>query len=344
MPSKGSRSEYSGQSKRYALVRVYEILKEYTDEDHHMKQSELVDKLCELYDLNVNRKLIAEKIEDINYLGKDYGLEVSSEKGSGTYLLGRMFEKSEIRFLIDAVFSSRSIGQKQALEITNKLQKFLSKYERKSFKYVAKSGEITRTDSKSVLYNIDTLLTAIEGGKKISFNYNREYLDQEKNEKKKNQIKTASPYYLVNNQGKYYLVCNIDWFNDITNLRVERMSNIVILDEDVRDVKTIPGLEKGLDISKYANANIYMFATDTINANIRIDSDYSVAYVLDWFGDNARVYKGDDGRIYARITASEWALIYWCLQYGETIELLEPHTTREKIKEIVDKMHNNYKD
>ena len=119
-------------------------------------------------------------------------------------MLNRPFEKREIGFLIDAVFSSRSIDQKQAQELTAKLQRFLSKEDRKSFAYLSKSSEMTRTDNKLVFYNLDMILDAIEKGKKIRFNYNRYYVDTLKNEKKKNRRLVASPYYLVNNQGKYY--------------------------------------------------------------------------------------------------------------------------------------------
>ena len=55
----------------------------------------------------------------------------------------------------------------------NKLLKFLSKDDRKSFFYLSKGGEITRTNNRQVFYNIDIILDAIEKGKRIKFKYNR---------------------------------------------------------------------------------------------------------------------------------------------------------------------------
>ena len=342
MPTKDSKTVYEGQSKRFTRFRVFEILSDYTNIDKHLKHTEIQEKLSSIYDIHVERKNIRECIDDINYLGQPYGIYVSSEKGDGAFLLSRMFEKSEIGFLIDAIFSSRSIAQKQAQELTDKLQKFLNKDDRKSFCYVSKSGEITRTDNKLVFYNLDIILDAIEKGKKIKFKYNRFYLDEQKNEKMKNRSMIASPYYLVNNQGRYYLVCNNNYFNDIANYRIERMFDIEILDEDIRPIKSLEGCEKGFDIAKYANDNIYMFSTKSINAKIRIDGDYAVSFVQDWFGDNAKIYQDTDNKIYAEIHGSEQALVYWCLQYGEAIELLQPVSTREKIKEIVENMAKKY--
>lgn len=344
MPIKGSKIENDGQKKKYARFRMYEILNDYSSGDRHLKHTEILEKLNSLYSIQVERKSIREYIEDINFLGEPYGVYINSEKGDGAFLLNRLFEKSEIGFLIDAVFSSRSIDQKQAQELTTKLQKFLCKKDRKSFAYLSKSSEMTRTDNKLVFYNLDMILDAIEKGKKIRFNYNRYYVDTLKNEKKKNRRLVASPYYLVNNQGKYYLVCNNNYFNDIANYRIDRISNVEILDEDVKPIETLEGCENDFDIAKYANENIYMFSTKSINAKIRIDNDYSVSYVQDWFGDNSKIYQDKiDGKVYAEIKGNEQALIYWCLQYGESIELLEPASTREKIKSIVDEMGKKYK-
>lgn len=343
MPAKNSKTMHDGQKKRYTRFRVFEILNDYTNGDKHLKHNEIQEKLSSIYDIHVERKNIRECIDDINYLGEPYGIIVNSEKGDGAFLLSRLFEKSEIGFLIDAVFSSRSIDQKQAQELTTKLQRFLNKDDRKSFVYLSKSREITRTDNKLVFYNLETILDAIEKGKKIRFNYNRFYLDTIKNEKKKNRILVASPYYLVNNQGRYYLVCNNNYFNDISNYRIERMTNIEILDEDVKPIKSLEGLANGFDIAKYTNENIYMFSTQSVTAKIRIGNEYTISYVQDWFGKNARIYKDkQDNEIYADIQGDEQALIYWCLQYGESIELLEPTSTREKIKAIVENMKNKY--
>ena len=76
---------------------------------------------------------------------------------------------------------------------------------------------------------------------------------------------------------------------------------------------------------------------------IKIDNDYIVSYVQDWFGKSAKIYQDKkDNKLYANIHGNEQALIYWCLQYGESIELLEPVSTRKKIKGIVDSMRKKY--
>ena len=118
MPTKNSKPIYEGQSKRFTRFRVFEILNDFTNGDRHLKHTEIQEKLSSIYDIHIERKNVRECIDDINYLGEPYGIYVNSEKGDGAFLLSRVFEKSEIGFLIDAVFSSKSINQKQAQEIS----------------------------------------------------------------------------------------------------------------------------------------------------------------------------------------------------------------------------------
>ena len=85
-----------------------------------------------------------------------------------------------------------------------------------------------------------------------------------------------------------------------------------------------------------------MFATNSVNATIQIYDDWATAYVEEWFGKNAKFYQKNN-ITYADVTANEQALIYWCLQYGDTIELVEPKETREEIKEKIAILSKRYK-
>ena len=62
----------------------------------------------------------------------------------------------------------------------------------------------------------------------------------------------------------------------------------------------------------------------------------------DWFGKNASVYQ-KNGEIFADVKANEKAIVYWCLQYGEHVELLSPQPIREKIKSAIGNMAKRYR-
>ena len=324
-------------NKKMSPLCILYVLKEYSDETHPLTQSQILTKIEQQYGLQLERKSIGANIDSLI----DFGFDII-KTDKGCYLGQREFESSEVSFLIDAVFSSRSINSKHSIKLAEKISKFLSVNERKKYKYICKADEIIRTDNVQLFYTIDILNEAIEKGKKVQFNYNRYYFNKETREKKNQKNYVINPYFLINNQGKYYLVCSHDYYNEIANYKVELISNIKILDADIKPITALKGCEQGVDMAKYANENIYMFHNKTVNATLKIEDEYSAEYIVEWFGQNAKFYQ-KDGIVYADVSANEQALIYWCLQYGDTIELVTPSTTREEIKNKIENLSKRYK-
>lgn len=325
----------SPNNKKLSILYILKILQDYSDENHLLTQKDIAKLLYTNYGMECERKSISSNIDAL--IDLDYDIIKGS---NGCYLNSRKFEPSEIQFLVDAVFSSKSIPSKQSKELATKLSGLLSNYQKKQYKYIYKADEINRTSNKQLFYTIDIINEAIEKGKKIKFNYIKHSFKKDENQKKREYI--INPYFLVNSQGKYYLVCNYEYFDDIANYKVEKIENIEILDKDIKLVTELKGYENGLDISKYTNEHIYMFSDAPIRAIVRVEDEYAVDVIEDWFGSNARLYSQDKD-MFAELRVSELSLIYWCLQYGETIELISPEGTRNKIKVIVDEMAKKYK-
>lgn len=324
-------------NKKLSPLCILSILKESSDENHPLKQEQIIQKLYSKFGLELERKSVGATIDSL----VDFGFDIVKTK-NGCFLGEREFEKSEISYLVDAVFSSKSIDSDHARKLSQKLSNFLSEFERRKYKYIYKSDQIVRTDQKQLFYTIDILNEAIEKGKQVEFNYNRFYFDKAKNEEKKQKRYIINPYFMINNQGRYYLVCNLNCFDDIANYKVELISNIKILDSPAKPIKKLKNCENGVDMAEYANQNIYMFHNKTINATLKILSEYSAEYVAEWFGKNARFYLKDEV-LFADVKVNEQAIIYWCLQYGETIELISPKETRNELIKKIDAMKKNYK-
>jgi len=323
-------------NKKMAILCILNILREYSDEQHLLTQQEIIQKIENQYGIQLERKSISTNIDSLI----DFGVDIIKSK-NGCYLAGREFEPSEISFLIDSVFSSKSIDSKNSQVLISKISQFLSKYQRKRYKYIIKADEIIRTDNKQLFYTIDILNEAIEKGKQVEFQYNRFYVDKDVNETQKQKKYIINPYFMINNQGRYYLVCNYHYYNEIANYKIELISNIKILDNPIKPITKLIGCEQGVDMAKYANENIYMFHNKTVNAILEIYNNYAAEYIMEWFGKKARFYT-KNGKTYAEVSANEQALIYWCLQYGETIELISPLETREEIKKKIEIISKRY--
>ena len=146
----------SPNNKKLSILYILKILQDYSDENHLLTQKDIAKLLYTNYGMECERKSISSNIDAL--IDLDYDIIKSS---NGCYLGDRKFEPSEIQFLIDAVFSSKSIPSKQSKELATKLSGLLSNYQKKQYKYIYKAEEINRTSNKQLFYTIDIINEAI---------------------------------------------------------------------------------------------------------------------------------------------------------------------------------------
>ncbi len=322
--------------KKIVLLYILDILKDYTDEDHLIKYSEIVKKFEIIYGITPNAKSIARNIETL----VEYGYEIVKKGKKGCYLKTRDFSNSEVMFLVDAVFSSKSIPPKEAKELIKKIISNCSNYEKRKYKHIYKVDEISRMRNTQLFDNIKILNDAIEKGKKVSFQYNEYNTNKQFLPRKQGRRFIINPYFLVNNNGKYYLVCNYEKYDDLANYKIECISDLKILDEDVKKLNTLHGQEN-FKLDDYINEHIYMTHGNSIKAKLKLDNEKVIGDIIDWYGENVDVYQ-KDGQIYAELKVNEQAFLYWTMQYGEVVEIISPKETRQKYKEMLSKISSKY--
>lgn len=323
--------------KKFLLLYVLNILREESDENHLLKQTDIIQILQDRYGIECDRKTIASYIQNL----KDFDFDIISIPNKGSYLGQRELEPSEVTYLVDSLFASKIISSKQAQELSKKIYNLLSKHQRKNYKYIYKAEEVSRADNKQVFYNIDIIQEAIEKNKKLSFNYQKFYIDKEKADKHNNKLHIVNPYFLVNSQGKYYLVGNADKFSDIANYKLEHIVNIQIVDEERKPVTKLDNCANGLNIADYVNSNIYMFRHNPIDATLKLENDGAINNAFEWFGNNGKIYV-KDGQTFIDIKVNKDALFYWCLQYGKNTELISPQSLRQELADASKQICEKY--
>ena len=324
--------------KKSSIMLVLKVLEEYSDEDHFLTQQMIIDKIESNYGLTFERKSIADSLTLLGELGYD----IIKGPHGGFALYSRLFEPSEVQLLTDALFSFKGIPGKQAESLLKKAQSVLSESQRKKYKYLYKSPRLSRTDSKEVFYAIDTVHEGIKKGKRISFQY-KGYDEHGKPILRKEGYRyIVSPYYLVSNNGFYYLLCNYrEKYRPLHIFRVDLMTNLQIEEQwPIKPKETVSGLEN-FDIADYLNEHIYMLGGESVEAILRIDRPSGIQFLRDWFGDKARIEE-KDGALQARVRCNENALFYWILQYGDDFTVLEPDHLVIWIKEYVRRQMQKY--
>ena len=326
------------ENKKASILLILKVLEEYSDEDHFLTQQDIIDKVDELYGIELERKSVAFSISLLQEL--DY--DINKSPRGGYALLSRSFDNSEIRYIVDSLFSSKSISGKQAAELSKKLNSCLSKYQRKDYNFIYKSNEVNRSENKELFYTLELIEEAKRRGKRISF----QYLTFDENGKPYTKMDgyryIVSPYYSANSNGRYFLICNYrEKYRAITWFRIDYMLNPKIEEEwPIKPIESLEGV-KDFDIAKYLNDNIYLLDGEIIKATFLIENPSYVQFVIDWFGRNARTYKKDN-KLYADIKCNESALFYWYMQYSECMTIVSPQSLIDRAKKEAERIIQKY--
>ena len=320
------------EPKKLALLRILQILEQYSDIDHPLKQEDIARYLDRDYGIVIERKAIGRNI----LLLKDAGYDILSDR-RGCYLVSREFEDSELRLLIDGVLASRHITAKHSKELIERLCSLSNKYFRSHVKNIWSVNEWSKTDNQALFYNIEIIDAAIEQGKQIAFCYNKYGADKKLH---KTSDQRATPYQMILRNQRYYLIaCNEKWKN-LGHYRLDRITDIRLTDEPATPLRSLPGHESGIDYKEYATSLPYMF-TDQLE-NIEFLAELGIVdQIVDWFGDNARIEQsGDKLKVYVK--ASPMAMEYWAMQYLNFVEILSPISLRSRITANLEAARGKY--
>lgn len=87
-------------TKKMLNILILDILRRYSDEEHHLTQQEIIRKLQSDYGVeSTDRRTVRDNVQSLVDMG--YGIE--NEGDDGYYMYRREFDDAELRLLIDSV-------------------------------------------------------------------------------------------------------------------------------------------------------------------------------------------------------------------------------------------------
>ena len=324
---------YATGTKKMLNMLILDILKEYSDEKHRLTQQEIIRLLKANYEMECYRRSVKNNVESL----KEMGYEISME--DGYYLIEREFDDAELRMLIDGVLFSKSLTQKQAKNLIDKLRAQGNRYFSAKVAHVSNLPEMQHGDNK-LMYALDKMNDAIAEKKKVSFIYNS-YGKDFKLHPKRETAYVVNPYEIVANNGRFYLICNSDNHDNLAHYRLDKMSEVEILKEKVRPKKEIKEFADGYSLPKHMAEHIYMFSGPSAWVKLLVP-DYMMNELIDWFGKDFKILPSSKGMMEIVVQCNEKAMRYWALQYGQFVEVLEPKELREKVRDVVLEMYEKY--
>lgn len=348
---------YTKQPKKMLIINILDILKRHSDQDHRLSQKDILRYLREEYEMDADRKSIRRNIEDLMDFGYDieYKETIRSTPNPKTgeleenniwsdFYLVREFDDSELRLLIDSLLFSKHIPYSQCKELIEKLEALSSEHFRAKVKHISTMPD-QMSPNKQLFLTIDVLDEAISKGRQVEFSYLEYGTDKRQHARKdakgEKRVSVVNPYQMAAANGRYYLICNYDQYDNVANVRIDRITDIRILDTPAKDQKKVKGLEHGLNLPKHMAEHVYMFSGESAPVTFRFRR-YLLNDVIDWFGREIAFVNETEDEITARITVNLQAMQRWAVQYAPHAAVMSPERLVEEIRGDLEEGRKNY--
>ena len=316
-------------SQKKKFMALLDILYHETDENHPLTAPQLVEKLAGR-DIPCERKAIYRDIRSL----EEFGFEIMrSTNPAGHYRGERLFEAPELRMLADSVIASEFITRRKTVEMLRKLEKLTSVYHAQE---IARSQGIPgrpKNRNEGIYYSVDVLNEAIAAGRRVHFSYYRHVI---RNGKAIFQIShefSVSPYALIWNDGKYYLVANYDKYDNLSHFRLDRMKQVEMLGETARPLSEVSRFTDGFREDEYLGGIFEMYAgsyEDYVDLHCSVRC---IEHVVERFGHEIYYHAVDEGSFSVRVKAViNDGLVSWILAQRGGVSVLSPPELAERVR------------
>lgn len=324
------------ENQKLKLLYLYKILLEETDEKHCMTAQKLIKRL-DKEGIQAERKSI---YSDIQYL-TEFGYHIeknNSRTEGGYYLKDREFELSELKLMADAISASRFITKDKSKKLIEKLEKCACSYDAKQLKRQVYVTNRVKTQNESVFKNADLLHKAIAENNQIKFHYFEWTIDKKMSFRKNGEFYDVSPWALNVSDENYYLI-GFDNENDmIKHYRVDKMTDITIVNEKRLGKDNFAQFDPGVYTSKLFG----MYGGEEKLITI-LFPNHLIGVVLDRFGHDIDIRIRDEEHFSVRLTLEVSNQLYgWLAGMGPEVQIMMPIDEKNKYIEYLTTLLTSY--
>lgn len=310
------------------LLYIIDILSKYSDEEHPMSATQIMDYLRDDYGIDCERKTVYDCIECLN----EYGYEIiKSQSPRGYFMTPYYFEPAELRLLIDAVQSADFISAKKTKSLIKKFSSFASEYQYKRIEKQVYIDNRNKCVNENLFILIDIISSAILARKQIEVVYRRRKIVDGKTARYEEKTMTINPYALIWADDHYYLVGNYSKYDNLIHLRIDRLKSVTVLETYSRHFSEVSPYQKSFDIADYSNKHLSMFSGD-IKPVEMICKNSMIEDFVDQFGEKVSMKPYDDENFIAKVdVAVTDGLVAWIMQYGNKVKVKSPKELKNMI-------------
>ena len=324
------------------LIKLLEILRQDSDEDHYLESTEILAKLKAM-GIECDRRTLYGDIDVLN----DFGYEVLCEKDPGKpnkyCVADRNFDVPELRILMDAVQASSFITPKKTEVLLDKIADLSGSHRAELLRNELVQFNTIKSSNESIFYSISEIGQAIENNKKVSFKYFNYGVNHEKIYKfdaKRNEDKRyfVNPHATVFDGENYYLVAYYKNHEGFTHFRIDKMDSVQVVADQSKD----PYTGNDAELKHHKETLFSMYQGE--EREVEFLADVSILDpIFDTFGDKVKLAKDEENNIRFKAKVQLSPTFYgWCLSFGEKLKVTAPQDVVEKIKDYIQSIARGY--
>lgn len=308
------------------LLKLYEILRQHTDEDRPLSTNQLCSML-ESEGITCDRRTLAEDIDILNANGFEV-LRRRTRYAMLFYIVDRRFDLAEVKILIDAIQAASFITPQKTKELTDKVASLAGSHKAAVLKENLVTFNTRKHTNEAIFYTVDTLQRALQQKQKASFQYFD--LDENGNRifRKKSERYVVNPVGLVYHEDNYYFVTYHETHEATVNYRVDRMTNVRIEDESVVE----RAIALSGELGSYTERVFKMFNGPQATVELQFDRKLIDA-IHDKFGESVEITACKRGLCIVKVDVLVSPVFFgWCFQFGKSMKILSPVTVAAEMK------------
>ena len=330
-------AERKGENQKLKMLYLVQLFSRETDDTHKLTMPEIITKLA-AEGVNADRKTLYQDFDEL----RRFGFDIISEKDGRNfyyYLGSRDFELPELKLLVDSVQSAKFITDKKSDQLIKKLESLVSKYEGSQLhRQVIISGRV-KTMNESIYYNVDKIHAAIGEDRQIRFKYFDWNLKKEMEPRYDGKWYRLSPWALMWDDEKYYLVAYDSKHETIIHYRVDKMTQIGILDEKREGHEAF----RKFNIAHYTNTLFGMFAGDETKVTIEAENRL-VSVFIDRFGKDIIIAPIDGDHFRTTVTVAVSKQFFgWIMAIDGDVKVVAPDSVVKQIRAEIERLAEKYR-
>ena len=276
-----------GRKQKLKLFYLYKVFRENSDKTHPLTMPQIVE-LLEAYGVDANRKALYDDIEAL----KLFGIDIEKKKeGLYTYYYAtnRPFELAEMKILIDAVQASKFISEKETKVLIQKLLFLVGESDARLLERDVHVPGRIKNMSESVYQAVDVIFHAQELDHQLRFHYFRWDLQGKKELRRNGDYYNVSPWNLIYDDEKYYLVGYDHLHKEIRHYRVDKMLDVEEVEQKRKGITKFRQVNK----AKYTQQHFRMYGGEMQTVTLLCENEMSNV-IVDQFGHGIRLNPIDE--------------------------------------------------